>query len=99
ISVNVNAELLDNLPGRENYILQQKVEYTPVMKTPDGYAKAEVRMMLIWDKEPKQVNNLLRLSKGKMMGVDYNKNKTWVGSSLAYHRPMTNRAFNNGTSR
>jgi hypothetical protein len=27
----------------------------------------------------------VRMSKGKMMGLDFNKNKTWVGSSLAYH--------------
>jgi len=25
------------------------------------------------------------MSKGKMMGVDFNKNKTWVGSTLAFH--------------
>jgi hypothetical protein len=28
--------------------------------------------------------NLARLSKGKMIGVNYNKNATWVGGSLAY---------------
>jgi hypothetical protein len=33
---------------------------------------------------PYLMNNLVRLSKGKMMGVDFNKEKTWVGSSLAY---------------
>jgi len=42
-------------------------------------------MMFFWDEEPLLVNNLVRMSKGKMMGVDFNKNKTWVGSSLALH--------------
>jgi hypothetical protein len=30
-------------------------------------------------------NNLVRISKGKMMGVDFNKNKTWIGASIAFH--------------
>jgi len=25
------------------------------------------------------------MSQGKMMGVDFNKDKTWVGSSIALH--------------
>jgi len=25
------------------------------------------------------------MSKGAMMGVDFNKDKTWIGASLAYH--------------
>ena len=67
------------------YILQEKVEYAPLIETPDGYAKVEVRLMFLWDKEPILATNLVRTSKGKMMGVDFNKNKTWVGSNLAYH--------------
>ncbi len=85
VVLDVTRELLDNLSNRGNYILQRKIGYTPFLKTPDENATAEVRMMFIWDEEPILVNNLVRISKGKMMGVDYNKNKTWVGSSLAYH--------------
>jgi len=87
VQIDVTREMLDVIPDRENYILQKKIEYTPLLQTPDGLSRAEVRMMFVWDDEPMLVNNLLRLSKGKMMGVDYNKNKTWVGSSLAYHLP------------
>ena len=86
VDVDVTREKLDAIQDRSNYLLQRKVAYTPFMRTPDGESKAEVRMMFIWDDEqPLLVNNLLRLSKGRMMGVDYNKNLTWVGSSLAYH--------------
>jgi hypothetical protein len=42
-------------------------------------------MMFLWDEKPILVNNLIRTSKGKMMGVDFNKNKIWVGSNIAYH--------------
>jgi hypothetical protein len=87
VQVDVTREMLDEINDKSNYILQKKIQYAPIIKTPDGYSQAEVRLMFLWDKEPILVNNLLRTSKGKMMGVDYNKNKTWVGSSLVYHRP------------
>jgi hypothetical protein len=56
--------------------------------TPTGAkSKAEIRMMYIWpdDGEPVLVNNLVRMSQGKMMGVNFNRDKTWVGSSIALH--------------
>jgi hypothetical protein len=58
----------------------------PLIKTPEGYSKAEIRMMFLWKDKPILVNNLLRTSKGKMMGVDFNKGKTWVGSNIVYHK-------------
>jgi len=72
-----------------NWILQRKVAYEPVLQTPSGPAKCEVRMMLIWkpgDARPTVVNNLVRITKGEMTGVKYNKDKTWVGASVAMHR-------------
>ena len=45
-------------------------------------------MMFIWpddEPDPILVNNRVRMSQGKMMGVDFNKDKTWVGSSIALH--------------
>ena len=88
VDVEVTKEKLDLIEEKNNYILQQKVDYAPLIQTPDGYSKVEIRMMFLWKNEnekPILVNNLIRTSKGKMMGVDFNKNKTWVGSSIAYH--------------
>jgi hypothetical protein len=86
VNIDVTKELLDSIEDRNNYILQQKIEYAPVIQTPDNeFSKIEIRMMFIWQDKPVLVNNLVRMSKGKMMGVDFNKNKTWVGSSCAYH--------------
>ena len=70
------------------WILQEKVDYADFVPTPDGpRSKAEIRMMFLWpeDGEPILVNNLVRMSQGAMMGVKFNKNKTWVGSSIALH--------------
>ena len=57
--------------------------------TPFRLVKAEIRMMFVWpdnDPDPILVNNLVRMSQGKMMGVDFNKDKSWVGSSIALHQ-------------
>lgn len=73
-------------PG--NWILQRRVAYEPVLETPSGPAKCEVRMMLVWrDGAPRAecVNNLVRITKGEMTGVKYNRDKDWVGASLALH--------------
>ncbi|GBD92091.1 hypothetical protein BMS3Abin04_02824 [bacterium BMS3Abin04] len=86
VKIDITKELLDGISNKQNYILQKKVEYAPVIKTPDGYSKTEIRMMYLWKDKQILVNNLLRVSKGKMIGVDYNKNKTWVGANIVYHR-------------
>ncbi|RIK78887.1 hypothetical protein DCC62_06665 [candidate division KSB1 bacterium] len=83
VIIDVTRGQLEAIPVQErsNYILQEKITYAPLIKTPDEPAKAEIRMMFIWQEKPRLVNWLARLSKGKMMGVDFNKNKTWIGSS------------------
>ena len=88
VDINVTKEKLDSLNDKSQFLLQRKVHYADLIETPDGFCKAEVRMMIIWDKEPVLVKNLVRLSKGAMMGVDFNKNKTWVGSTIAYHEAL-----------
>jgi hypothetical protein len=88
VDIEVTKEKLEAIENRSNYILQQKVDYAPLIDTPDVFSKVEIRMMFLWpdkNEKPLLVNNLIRTSKGKMMGVDFNKNKTWIGSSIAYH--------------
>jgi len=70
-----------------NWILQRKVNYAPVIPTPDDPAKVEIRIMYLWPQgasRPKPAINLARLSKGKMIGVRYNKDRSWVGGSVAF---------------
>lgn len=81
---DLTKEILENVTDKKNYIIQQKINYEPVIETPDVPAKAELRLLYIWENKPKLINSLVRLSKGKMMGVDFNKDKTWVGSSTAF---------------
>ncbi len=76
-----------SIRSRTNQITfcKEKIEYAPLIETPEGYSMAEIRMIYFWKDHPLLVNNLVRMSKGRMMGLDFNKDKTWVGSSLAYH--------------
>lgn len=89
VEMEPTREKLSALQKPHEWILQQKVQYAEFVPTPDGpKSKAEIRMMFVWpenDSEPTLVNNLVRMSQGKMMGVDFNKEKTWVGSSIALH--------------
>jgi hypothetical protein len=89
VDMEPTREKLAALKNPHQWILQQKVEYVPFVQTTDGNkSKAELRMMFVWpqnDADPTLVNNLVRMSQGKMMGVDFNKDKTWVGSSIALH--------------
>ena len=85
---NITPESIDKaMLHAENYILQRKATYKPVIQTLDDPAKCEIRLMYIWEKNeprPTLVINLARLSKGVMIGVDFNKNKTWVGGTVGY---------------
>ena len=83
--VDIAEDDVADIKDKHNYLLQEKVEYAPVIDTPTGFSKVEVRMMYIWNDEPILVNNLVRTSKGKMIGVDYNKDKDWIGASIGYH--------------
>ncbi|MBI2391821.1 MAG: hypothetical protein HYV09_19680 [Deltaproteobacteria bacterium] len=79
---------LDAIPENERagWILQEKIVYEPALPMPSGEGvKAEVRMMFIRgprDENPELVLNLVRMSRGKMLGVDQNKNFDWVGGSI-----------------
>jgi hypothetical protein len=74
---------IDAIPAskRGDYILQERVNFTPVIETPHGPTKAELRIMYIWLKELTPVLIIVRMGRGLMMGVDHNKNMEWVGSS------------------
>ena len=71
---------------RDGWCIQQKIEYEPAMRAVDGGGvKIEIRMMFLRphdEAKPILAQNLVRLSRGKMLGVDFNKSFTWVGSSV-----------------
>ena len=70
---------------RSQYILQERLHFEPVIETPFGATKVEVRMMYIWVDELTPVLTILRMGRGLMMGVDHNRNMEWVGSSAGLY--------------
>lgn len=87
VVIDLTLADIEKITDPENWILQRKVKYADVIITPDIPAKAEIRIFYFWkdgEARPVATNNLARLSKGKMIGVRYNKDKEWVGGSLCY---------------
>ena len=89
VIIDVTPEDIKKIKDPENWILQQKVNYEPVLKSPDGGVKVEIRLLYLWpngEANPTLAINLGRLSKGKMIGVRYNKDFDWVGGTIAFMR-------------
>lgn len=82
---HVKKEDIEAVVEKELYILQKKVNYIPIVQSPDGKVKAEVRVLCVWKKDdaaPTLLCNLVRLSRGEMIGVKFNKDKDWVGGTI-----------------
>lgn len=87
VQIHVTRDMIDAISNKSNYLLQEKVAYAPVIETMDEPAKCEIRMMMLHNSKTNKteiVSNLMRLSKGEMVGVKYNKDKTWVGGSTGF---------------
>lgn len=90
VIVGPTREEIEAVPEaqRRNYILQERVKFEPVIHTPVGPTMAEVRIMYIWlprHEYPMAANMIVRMGRGKQMGVDHNKNLTWVGASAGFY--------------
>ncbi len=87
VHINVTQNTIESIANKSNYLLQEKVVYAPIVETMDTPAKCEIRMMMVHNSKTDKIeiaSNLIRLSKGEMVGVKYNKDKTWVGGSTGF---------------
>ena len=87
VIIDILKDDIQNIKDPENWILQQKVNYEPVVQAPDGGVKVEIRLLYLWpngDEKPTLAINLARLSRGKMIGVRYNQDFDWVGGTIAF---------------
>jgi hypothetical protein len=88
--VNVHPRAADvqaiDPSARDGWCLQEKIAYAEAFEAADGGGvKVERRMMFLRPDNASELVpaiNLCRLSRGDLLGVDFNKNKTWVGSSI-----------------
>ncbi|WP_432710747.1 hypothetical protein [Pedobacter sp.] len=86
VIIDVTPEDVHNVKDPENWILQRKVKYEPVVQALDGGVKTEIRLMYLWadGADPVLCINLARMSRGKMIGVRYNKDFDWVGGTIGF---------------
>ena len=85
VVIGPSKEDIERINDPRNYILQERVDFAPLIETPHGPTKAEIRMMYIWTGEaPRAVTTIIRMGRGKMMGVDHNRDLEWVGASAAF---------------
>jgi hypothetical protein len=82
VIVGPTTEQIEAARGHD-YIVQDRVNFVPVIETPFGPAKVEVRIMYIWLDSLQTVNIIVRTGRGSQMGVDHNRNMSWVGASAA----------------
>lgn len=84
VIIDVKESDISVIKDPENWILQRKVTYQPIVQSPDGGVKVEIRLMYLWPdgEEPQLCINLARLSRGKMIGVRYNADFDWVGGTV-----------------
>ena len=81
---------LDAIPAekRHDYLLQERMRFEPVIATPHGATQAEVRLMFLWtgpsNDDLKVGPIIVRMGRGKMMGVDHNRDLEWVGASAGF---------------
>jgi hypothetical protein len=79
---------LEAIPAdqRAGFLLQQRMRFVPTIETPQGLTQAEIRILYLWPDQGTLTPalSLVRLGRGKMMGVDHNKDQEWVGASAAF---------------
>ncbi len=79
---------LEAIPAgrRKEFLLQQRMRFEHTIETPHGLTQAEIRILYLWPDGGTLTPafSLVRLGRGKMMGVDHNKNQEWVGASAAF---------------
>jgi hypothetical protein len=86
VKISPTKEDIEQIPHdqRPEFILQRRMDFVPTVETPAGLTKVEVRIMYVWDQGLKPVTTVIRTGRGKMMGVDFNKNLEWVGASAGF---------------
>ncbi len=89
VSVGPTRQEIEAIPAerRSEYLLQERITYAEAIDTPEGGTKPEFRVMLVWlpdEPAPRPLMGLVRMGRGKMMGVDFNRNTRWIGAGCNF---------------
>ncbi len=85
VIVGPTKEEIAGIQERDQYLIQERVQFEPTIETPFGVTNTEVRIMYVWSGDrPEAVTTIVRMGRGKMMGVDHNRDLEWVGASAGF---------------
>ncbi|WP_293915459.1 MULTISPECIES: hypothetical protein [unclassified Sphingobacterium] len=89
VNIHPTQEDVDKIEDKENYILQQKVNYAPIFEDINGeFSKAEIRLLFgkaEGSSELEILVNIVRMTKAEMVNVNFNKKDAiWIGSTMAF---------------
>ncbi len=84
VSVGPTRKQVEQVSDPSQWILQERIDFAPLVETPHGPTQAEIRIMYIWLEQLQAVTTIVRMGRGKMMGVDHNRGMEWVGGSVAF---------------
>jgi hypothetical protein len=87
ILLDVTKDDIEKIKDPQNWILQKRIEYEPVLKVDDALMKSEIRLMYLWPDghaKPILTTNCLRFSSGKMINVQLNAKSKWCGLSIVF---------------
>ncbi len=87
VNLSPTDEDLRALPPEEkrNWLLMEKIDYAPVLPTPEGNNFLEIRCMVLWedDSHPRPTMSLVRSGRAAMMGSRY-LTEPWTGASICF---------------
>ncbi len=88
VDLHPTYDKIKNLKKRENYILQEKVTYAPIIKTLENiFSKVELRLLYILNVASDTyipLINLTRMSQSEMMNISYANQNSFIGSSISF---------------
>ncbi|CAF1383243.1 unnamed protein product [Adineta ricciae] len=88
IVIDIKRDDIPKIKDPENWILERKIGYEPAFRSADDeMVKAEIRLMYFWpdgDQRPILTTNCTRLSTGKMINAQLNKDARWVGGTISF---------------
>ncbi len=88
INLDPTPEAIAAIEHPEDYLVQSKVTYAPLIRTKSG-SNSKVELRILYLKDPgtnmmKPVINLTRMGKGGLINVSHQTTDTWIGSSISF---------------
>lgn len=88
VHIHPTKEIIDQIPNKKQYILQEKITYAPLLRSPKNeFSQVEIRVMLIQNPSKKGdyifMTNLVRAGREGIIGTQHQRHD-WTGGGITY---------------